>query len=398
MRPVGSKIKYSNVLTHLYISFIIVLSLLVVCYDMYAKTLKRSVIVKKARIALCCIVLCIAAIFFSNNVVSAHPVFASNLPKAGSPTPVTNSEIASLKPDMACPQPPTTIDHATLSTTDLDKYGLPRYQAGKDKNAWKDRVRAMKHRVCGGTPLQRTSSFASSTHTASPAMSPSCSPSDIGSDNWSGNITVNSSTDGTCTQNNQYTEADAVFYVPCIKSGTAAGLESSWVGLGGDNNSNLVQAGTESDIAYAFGNAQYDYYAWTENVAASNSQNWLFSVKCNDRMQVFVYNGETYIHDWNNGDYNTTTTSPNSSRATAEWVVERTAVCFIGCSPQPLADFQSDTFYGMGTTALSKGYFSPHDLDHDYVTMGGRVRLGPLAYNTSWGPPDYANTITWIHQ
>jgi hypothetical protein len=223
----------------------------------------------------------------------------------------------------------------------------------------------------------------------------------VGLNIWTGNIAVNSSTDPSCTQGNQYTEADAVFFVPCIKTGSPTGAESSWVGLGGWNDSNLVQAGTHSEIWYdIFGGAHYNYYAWTQNLAASQTETWLFSVNCNDRMQVFVYHSnETYIIDNNNGDYNTTTSGPTASYATAEWIVERPSSCSGNtCTPQPLADFQSETFYGMGTTILSVGYFGPGDIDHDYSNMNGRTRIGPLVSNTSWGPPNYANTITWLSQ
>lgn len=357
---------------------------------------------KKARIALWCIAVCIVAMLFIDNVVLIHPVFASSISKTKSPTRVSNADIASLKPNMACSQPPVTIDHATLSNADLDKYGLPRYQSGMNKVAWQSTVRAMKHHVCSGTLTRYSNSLATGTYSTH-QQAPTCSPYNLGSATWTGNITVNASTDGTCTQGNQYTEADAVFSVPCVKPGSPTGVESSWVGLGGVNNSNLVQAGSHSEIWYdIFGGTHYNYYAWTQNVATSSTETWLFGVNCNDRMQVFVYHSnETYLVDHTNGDYNTTTTGPAASYATAEWIVERPSSCNIfgsNCNPQPLADFQSDTFYGMGTTVASLGYLSPHDVDHDYANMTGKTKIGSLVYNTTWGPPNYANTITWVHQ
>jgi hypothetical protein len=302
---------------------------------------------------------------------------------------------------MACPQPPTTIDHATLSNADLDKYGLPRYQSGKDKGAWQNTVRAMKHHVCSGTLTRYSNAFATSAQSTH-QLAPTCNPYNLNSNIWTGNIAVNASTDGSCKQGNQYTEADAVFYVPCVKPGSPTGVESSWVGLGGWGNKNLVQAGSHSEIWYdIFGGTHYNYYAWTQNLAASSTETWLFGVNCNDRMQVFVYHSnETYLVDHNSGNYNTTTTGPTASSATAEWIVERPSSCDIfgnNCNPQSLADFQSETFYGMGTSS-TQGYLSPHDIDHDYSNMSGKTNIGGLAYNTSWGPPNYSNTITWVHQ
>lgn len=279
---------------------------------------------------------------------------------------------------------------------------MPRYQAGTDINIWKADVRAMKHRVCSGIPINRTSSFASRMHTNTLLMpkTPSCSPFNLnlsaaGQVFWTGNVAVNSATDSSCTQGNQYTEADTMYFVPCVASGSPSGFESSWVGLGGVNGANLVQTGTESDSGGT-------YYAWTENVGAANHQDWLFSVNCGDRIQVKAFHSnETTIQDFNNGDYNDTAYGPAASYNTAEWIVERTEQCDIfgnNCTPGPLADFQSETFYGLGTTLRSGAYLSPNDIDHDYSNMGGKTNIGPLAHNTLYGPPDYSNTITWVHQ
>lgn len=336
----------------------------------------------------------------SGNAVFSHPVFASGSSGSGTPTPAAGAfATPTFTPNMNCPQPPTNIDHATLSDAELDKYQLPHYQPGKDKAAWQARVRAMKHHICSGTSTNHQSAFASSLHSnnsLAPRMSPSCGAYNIGSDIWAGNETVNQTLNSNCTQHNTYIEADAVFYVPCIASGSPTGAEASWVGLGGQYNNNLVQAGTEADVDYFLGVPLYTYYAWTENLAASNrNQIKLFNVNCGDRMQVYIYHSdETYIHDWTNGDYNDTTTGPVAATNSAEWIVERTT---INGTPQPLDNFQSETFYGMATTLGTNDYVSPVEVDHGYTTMGGRVHLGSLVYNTSWGPPDYANTISWAH-
>ena len=320
--------------------------------------------------------------------------------------PTTESEIAALTPNMNCAQPPTNVDHATLSDADLTKYDIPLYRAGEDKARWQNMVRSMKHHVCSGTPINHKNTFSLNQQPSQPTIpeTPSCSPynnnnSSQGVVIWSGNIAVNSSTDSACTEGNTYIEADTMYYVPCIKSGSPSGNESSWVGLGGVNHSHLIQTGSESDTYYVLGAQFYNYYAWTENTAASNSSSvWLFSVNCGDRMQVYAYNNSTYTHDWSNGDYNSTTSSPSSSNATAEWIVERPTDCNIlnVCSVAALADFQSETFYGLGTTLGNGNYVSPHDIDHIYSNMSGLTNIGGLDYNTEWGAPDYANTITWV--
>jgi len=254
--------------------------------------------------------------------------------------------------------------------------------------------------------LLSTERGSSAHHFTPQAPSPNCNPYNLVGDNtWTGNITVNAVTDSNCTQNNRYIEADAVFYVPCMDQYSIPGSEASWVGLGGYNNTNLVQAGTEIDtyLDYSSGYTYSYYYAWTENTAASNSYTvYLFDVNCNDRMQVYVYdyNG-TYIIDHNTGDYNYTSNGPAASTDTAEWIVERPSFfCDTTCTPSALASFQSETFYGMGTTVgsgyCSSCYVSPAEVDHDFLNMDGRTNIGPLAYDTAWGPPNYKNTITWI--
>ncbi len=357
---------------------------------------------KQAKIILCLAMCCAVAILLSSNQLSA---FAATHSQPGSSIPTTDSEIAALTPNMNCIQPPTNIDHATLSTADLLKYGMPLYHTGKNKAHWQAEVRAMKHHVCSGTPINRKSTFASSRQSNQPTVprSPSCSPYNInlssqGTVIWTGNIAVNAATDGSCTEGNTYTEADTEYTTPCIKPGSPTGEESSWVGLGGVNNTHLVQTGSESDTYYVVGVQFYNYYAWTEDVAASNSQNWLFSINCGDTMQVYAESSATITHDWTNGDYNSTSTSPSASNATAEWIVERTTYCNIvnSCSVSALPNFQSETFYGLGTTLGNSSYVSPHDIDHVYSNMTGQTSIGSLVYNTKWGPPDYANTITWV--
>jgi hypothetical protein len=119
---------------------------------------------KKARIALPFIILLYAIMLFSGNAVFfTPPVFASSS-GIGSSTATIGSDIGSPTVKMNCLQPPTNVDRATFSNVELDKYSLPHYIPGKDKAAWKDMVRSMKHRVCSGTPIPRRSSFATSMH------------------------------------------------------------------------------------------------------------------------------------------------------------------------------------------------------------------------------------------
>lgn len=121
-----------------------------------------------------------------------------------------------------------------------------------------------------------------------------------------------------------------------------------------------------------------------------------FPGQCNKLHSDYYYVGDgtqgwyfSYTEPYPSTDYAYTTT--------AEWIVEQP--CPEICA---LTDFQSVTFYGMGDTQGNGTYTGPYWQTHDYailcryLTNIPFISLGPLNYDTTYGPPNDSNTIYWI--
>ncbi|MGH3629118.1 MAG: G1 family glutamic endopeptidase, partial [Sciscionella sp.] len=78
------------------------------------------------------------------------------------------------------------------------------------------------------------------------------------SSNWSGYAQTNGG----------YTSASANWTVPTVAPTSDNRYSSTWVGIDGDGNSNLIQTGTEEDSI----NGQARYYAWWEILPASETR------------------------------------------------------------------------------------------------------------------------------
>ena len=123
----------------------------------------------------------------------------------------------------------------------------------------------------------------------------------------------------------------------------------------------------------------------------------VYNVNCNDRMQVEICcSNSMTVNDGTTGQYFSEYYGPSASHSTAEWIVEK----LIG-NDNPLANFQSETFYGMGDTDLVTGsydgpYWQQHDYSVAYDNSGyNLMNIGGLVYNSAYGPPNDSNTITW---
>jgi hypothetical protein len=145
------------------------------------------------------------------------------------------------------------------------------------------------------------------------------------STNWSGYA----ATGGT------YTSVTGTWTVPTV-SATTAGADATWVGIGGINSTDLIQAGTEATVS----GGEVSYNAWIEMLPAA-SRPISLSVSPGDSVTVTITqkSGLDWLIDMKNnttgGRYNTTV-QYRSSRASAEWVQEAPS---IGRGIVPLDDF-----------------------------------------------------------
>lgn len=162
--------------------------------------------------------------------------------------------------------------------------------------------------------------------------------------NWAGYVDETPGIDG----------VSGTWTVPEVDPAAATAASSVWVGIGGSNTDDLIQAGTEQDVE----RGRAVYYAWFETLPAE-SQRVRLDVQPGDQMSVSIT--ESAPNQWLIGIYDATsggevrlTRFYRSSNSSAEWIVEApTAVNARTGSTQivTLADFGTVHIGGMVETA-----------------------------------------------
>lgn len=253
-----------------------------------------------------------------------------------------------------CAQPPSNVDHASLTDAQLDYYGLRRRQPGEALALWQVDVRSANIHVCKSEAPKTLLNYP---HHLKNAHKSSTSNSVFYNDNWAGYL----------ASGGGYTNVYGQFNVPCYGSSIPSSVASMWVGLdgagtfGGDNH--LPQTGITVDPFHTWNGSHY--YAWIQDVPDDSYAVNAFTVGCGDTMVANVYQDYSggnpvkvhmYIHDLNSGKYwNAYNTASFTNGSTAEWVVERPTS---NNSIVPLANFQWDYFKSCYTTQFGqlKGY------------------------------------------
>jgi peptidase A4-like protein len=153
------------------------------------------------------------------------------------------------------------------------------------------------------------------------------------SSNWS----------GYAASGGNFTSVTATWTVPNVAA-TSSGADATWVGIGGLESRDLIQAGTQAMV----GGGDVTYQAWIEMLPAS-SKPVALSVTAGDSVTVSIT--QTGASDWsiamkNNttGDRYSTTVKYVSSNSSAEWVQEAPSVGRGGLVP--LDNFGTLTFTG----------------------------------------------------
>jgi Peptidase A4 family len=134
------------------------------------------------------------------------------------------------------------------------------------------------------------------------------------SGNWSGY-------GGPSAPGKKLTFASATWRVPSVKKVT--GFSSTWVGIDGFSNPDLIQTGTEQD----FSNGKLVYRAWWEILPAPETIIGSLTISPGDTMSAFVRNTSgskwlisiTDVTTGKNFSINKTYTGPGTS---AEWIQE----------------------------------------------------------------------------
>jgi hypothetical protein len=194
-------------------------------------------------------------------------------------------------------------------------------------------------------PDQAAGQPASSTSPAPVPSSPSTSrtPGDIAtSNNWSGYA----ATGGT------YTAVNGTWTVPQYSASSTGGVDATWVGIGGVNSRDLIQAGTQETVS---GSGLTQYQAWIEMLPAASHPVPL-TVHPGDSVSVSIDqqstgNWQISFTDNTTGQTYQTTVQYTSSNSSAEWIEEAPSAGRGGILP--LDNFGSVNF--SSATAVKDG-------------------------------------------
>jgi hypothetical protein len=142
-------------------------------------------------------------------------------------------------------------------------------------------------------------------------------------------------------------EANAVnasWIVPQVNASAGDGYSSTWIGIGGQLDKNLIQVGTEHDVV----NGQGIYTAWYELLPSFAVQLTSITVSAGDMMIASINLVHSDTNQWSIQISDATTGQTfsrnvvyNSTRSSGEWIMERPT---INNQISTLADFGNITF------------------------------------------------------
>jgi Peptidase A4 family len=214
------------------------------------------------------------------------------------------------------------------------------------------------------------------------------------SENWSGYAAT--------AGKKQFTYVHSSWVVPAITCpGVANQWASEWVGLDGYNTPTVEQDGTDGHCGGA-GNTTPKYEAWYELYPADSVN--VFAVHAGDIIDASVSyaNGEftLAVSDLSTGKTSSTTAAcADCARASAEWIIERPALCnnaLTNCFLTELADFGTTTMSGdeaqvTGGNVKGVAGFTNFPIDMvDPVSGGGFISLDTVgalsgkSFTTTW--------------
>ncbi|UOF92005.1 hypothetical protein LSG31_07150 [Fodinisporobacter ferrooxydans] len=285
--------------------------------------------------------------------------------------------------------PPATFNPLNAINDELKKYGFPeKPNDPKELSVWKDHMSHAKHFI---PPVLKT--VVGTTHKTHVK-----STSDTYTPNWSGWV---------ATPNSGFSFAKIAgdFYATDISSSTVDSHVSSWVGLGGLNNSKLIQAGVEGvATTHWLSSTTTAYYVWTEMLPDQPYEQQISSFPINSGDHLYVHivygthqdsSGNTigdatfYIENLTQNNYTYYATSTLNATndyygGTAEWIDERPTV---NGSYSNLAKFGTDTwtnlYAGTPSVSASLGSWANYPLNMRNPNNYNDLLAGPGSYNSA---------------
>ncbi len=182
-----------------------------------------------------------------------------------------------------------------------------------------------------------------------------CPTGTVCSTNWSGFAVTG--------PNGSVSDVKGSWIVPSVTCSSSTTYSSYWVGIDGYSSSTVEQTGTDSDCSSGHG----VYYAWYEFYPNPSVQISGFTVNPGDVVSAEV------SYSTSTGQFTTTITDGSqhfstsgsvsgAARSSAEWIVERPALCTARhCKLTSLSDF--------GTVSLGGDYTSISGTN--YATISG---------------------------
>ena len=188
------------------------------------------------------------------------------------------------------------------------------------------------------------------------------------STNWSGYALAGS-----------YSSITGSWTVPEVTPTAASAYSSTWVGIDGLANQNLIQAGTESDVI----NGVTHYDAWWEILPAAERVVRRVVVRPGDHISASISRGAgkkwaITLTDTTSGTAFTVDRDYKGLGTSAEWIEERPE---IGRSLSALADYGSTTFTGLTADGTVPGLV-PADALSMVVSTGSPAISTPSAPST----------------
>ncbi|HEX8968225.1 MAG TPA: G1 family glutamic endopeptidase [Chloroflexota bacterium] len=184
------------------------------------------------------------------------------------------------------------------------------------------------------------------------------------SQNWSGYA----ATGGT------YTAVSGTWSVPQFSPDSPAGADATWVGIGGVNTRDLIQAGTQQTVS---GSGSTQYQAWVETLPQASHPVPL-TVNPGDSVSIAINQDPQNTDQWNVSFKNNTTGQTYnvtehyaSSMSSAEWIEEAPSAA--RGRQLPLDDFGSITF-SQGSTVKDGQTVDIADAGAQPITMVARGR------------------------
>lgn len=175
-------------------------------------------------------------------------------------------------------------------------------------------------------------------------------PTPLKTAQWSGYIVASDIQDRSPLVNS----VSASWIVPEVKVSENSTFSAVWVGIGGYGEKTLIQVGTEQQ----FTNAEVDYFAWYELLPDYLVRVRSINVQPGDTITAAVNSINENAHTWSisildvdTGEHFEKNFVYDSSRLTAEWIVERPTV---NGTISTLADFGNVGFSDCKATIEGK--------------------------------------------